>query len=171
MPDDGHSLSSRILLAAVPVIVAFSLQQYCRAQSTTSGSPGTSAAVHADDEWRKQVRAHLADTETRLKIGGYSLAQEVYIGEAKEDDEIPLLVTMTQGDYAVAAVCDNDCTDIDLEVSLSDETVESDLRVNNRPLIQFHAPERASYKIETSMETCTKPPCRYGVAIFKKSGG
>jgi hypothetical protein len=78
--------------------------------------------------------------------------------------------TMDAGfSYLIVGVCDNDCPDIDL--ALEDQegvAVATDTGLDDMPMIRFTPGKTALYWIEPTMHACSREPCAYGIAIFRK---
>jgi hypothetical protein len=71
--------------------------------------------------------------------------------------------------YLIVGVCDNDCPDVDL--GLEDEegvVVATDTGVGDMPMIRFTPSTTVYYWIEPTMHACSREPCGYGIAIFRK---
>ena len=71
--------------------------------------------------------------------------------------------------YLIVAVCDHDCPDVDL--SLEDQegvAVATDTGLDDMPMIRFTPSKTALYWIDPTMHACSREPCAYGIAIFRK---
>jgi hypothetical protein len=67
--------------------------------------------------------------------------------------------------YTIGAVCDEDCTDIDM--SLYDENgnlVSEDVLEDNYPVVNVAPIRNAQFRLVLSMFACSIEPCRYQIA-------
>jgi hypothetical protein len=69
--------------------------------------------------------------------------------------------------YALVAFCDEDCTDIDLQLhDAAGNLVDSDFELDDRPVVTAEVPRDATFRLTVSMPSCSIEPCYYGVAVF-----
>jgi hypothetical protein len=69
--------------------------------------------------------------------------------------------------FMIVGVCDNDCTDVDLELEDKDRVVlASDTAADDLPTIHFTPSETTTYWVKPIMHECTANPCGYGIAVF-----
>jgi hypothetical protein len=72
-------------------------------------------------------------------------------------------------EYVISAVCDNDCSDIDMVISNDKGREEaSDTESDDTPVLEFSPKKSGSYKITIKMYECSTNPCYYGIGIFWK---
>lgn len=70
--------------------------------------------------------------------------------------------------YKFAGVCDNDCSDVDIEVyNNKGELVAEDTEVDDIPLVSFVAEYTGRYRVEVTMADCSVEPCEYRVRGFR----
>jgi hypothetical protein len=73
-----------------------------------------------------------------------------------------------RGDFAVAGVCDDACSDVDIRLLDTDgKVVESDELDDKFPLAQASAPGPVRFQVEVVMKACAKEPCAWGVGVYK----
>jgi hypothetical protein len=71
--------------------------------------------------------------------------------------------------YLIVGVCDNDCSDVDLGLEDQDGVaIATDTGTDDMPMIRFTPSTTALYWIEPTMHTCSREPCGYGIAVFRK---
>jgi hypothetical protein len=71
--------------------------------------------------------------------------------------------------YAVLAVCDNDCTDIDLRLySGSDKEISVDIEDDDTPIVTIAPDQDGKFRLKITMAKCSTSPCFYGVGLFAK---
>jgi len=69
--------------------------------------------------------------------------------------------------YVIAAVCDNDCSDIDVQVfDPAGQLVVQDSGADDHPVVRFVTKQEGVYKILVRMYVCRSNPCFFGVGIF-----
>lgn len=72
------------------------------------------------------------------------------------------------GQFSFLAVCDSDCSDIDLRVyDPSGALVGEDVLLDDYPVVSFTAARSATYVVEVIMATCRQAPCYYAVGTFE----
>ncbi|MDJ0735268.1 MAG: hypothetical protein QNJ47_14635 [Nostocaceae cyanobacterium] len=69
--------------------------------------------------------------------------------------------------YIITATCDENCSDIDLEIyDVNDNLIYADKNANKDPKIKMNKGGR--YKLRVIMQGCRASSCEYGVAVFDK---
>ena len=69
--------------------------------------------------------------------------------------------------YLFSAVCDNDCSDIDLVLANErGEEILSDTETDDTPVIMFNPGTSGTYTITIEMYECSVNPCYYGIGLF-----
>lgn len=72
--------------------------------------------------------------------------------------------------YVITATCDNDCSDIDLEIyDVNNNLISSDTNANKDPKVIVNRGGR--YYLRVIMRGCKASSCEYGVAVFDKTIG
>ena len=72
-------------------------------------------------------------------------------------------------DYAILAVCDQECLDIDFEIATAaDSTLALDENPDDRPVIEFTASATGQYDLKLTMYTCRARTCAWGGQIFRR---
>ena len=69
-------------------------------------------------------------------------------------------------EYVVAAVCDHDCQNIDLELLEGERVVDADREEDAYPMIVGVTGEH-SYQAKITMRTCAVSPCYSGFRLFQ----
>ena len=70
--------------------------------------------------------------------------------------------------YKIVGVCDNDCEDLDLRVTIGDELVTEDVLDDDVPIVNFSAKNETRYNVKVSMVKCKADPCFWGIGVFAK---
>lgn len=71
--------------------------------------------------------------------------------------------------YAGVALCDYDCSDIDLVVLDADgAAVASDVLEDDSPVVNMGIPEAGTFTFEVRMVDCSTPTCGYGFRLYRQ---
>lgn len=110
----------------------------------------------------------LQETSENLASEGFSLF-DVASGTLAPSQSETFEIDLDDGyDYLFAGACDQDCSDIDLEVRTSaGETIGSDYEANDRPVVRV-SPGAGRFVISSSMYECTTAPCYYGIGVYRR---
>lgn len=126
-------------------------------------------AAPAQSRWREQVNVQIDQAAKLLRERGFEKT-DTYDGSLNHDASESVIIPLRAGrQYAVLAVCDNDCTDLDLRLYNSDDKeLAADIETDDAPVVTI-APERdGKYRLKITMAKCTSSPCFYGVGLFAK---
>ncbi|MDH5805344.1 MAG: hypothetical protein OEZ54_09165 [Gemmatimonadota bacterium] len=128
-------------------------------------------AAEAQNEFQRQVRSQIEGATGFLESAGYGMSADPTTGSLNQGSSETFTVRLVGGmEYALVGVCDNDCSDIDLEVfGPNGNSLDSDFEVDDFPVLEFTAPSNGSYTVEVSMPGCSVEPCYYGVGTFMRS--
>jgi hypothetical protein len=123
-----------------------------------------------ESRWEEQVRAQLRRLGERHARDGYELSHDIYTGSLDDDETESVTLTLRRGvSYIIRAVCDEDCSDVDLR--LYDEAgneIDGDVEVDDFPLVTVTPRTTRTYRVRVIMATCTTAPCWFGVGVFSK---
>ena len=115
--------------------------------------------------WEDQVTSQL----DAFPLGeGMTLADQ-RTGLVEADAEHRFTLELGAGSYAGVAVCDYDCTDVDLLVYAADgTTVSSDLLEDDVPIVEFDILKGdVTYEFMVRMVECTTPSCGFGFRLYR----
>jgi hypothetical protein len=123
------------------------------------------------DEFEKVVDNQLQGVIQKEIGSGYHLVFPQSVGRLAGEAEAPFTLLLNANEeYQFAAVCDQDCNDVDL--ILKDENgneVKSDIALNDAPVISFTPPTEAKYKVIVKMHDCADPSyCNFAMGVFTK---
>lgn len=127
------------------------------------------APARAQSRWREQVNAQIEQASKILRERGFEKT-DTYDGSLNNDASESLTLSLRAGrQYAVLAVCDNDCTDIDLRIyGENDKEVDSDILDDDKPVVNVSPGNDGKYRLKIIMAKCSTSPCFYGVGLFAK---
>jgi hypothetical protein len=115
------------------------------------------------------IRNDLVRNRTILLARGYQPEGELLSGSGRSRSSDYRTVSLEGGEpYAILAVCDEECYDIDLVLTdPADSTVVQDLRIDDTPVLEFTAPVTGQYRLETVMFSCRVDSCAWSGQIFR----
>lgn len=71
--------------------------------------------------------------------------------------------------YVVVGVCDEDCSDFDIEVkNTNGEVVGSDVLEDDAPMVVLQNLPAGAYQIQSIMADCAQDPCLTGVRVYRR---
>ncbi len=116
------------------------------------------------------IRNDLVRNRTPLLEQGYRAEGELLSGAARHGGSEQRTVTLEAGvQYAILAVCDEECVDIDLQISHpSDSTLAEDVQPDDTPVLEFTAPVSGLYELDLVMYRCQANTCAWGGQIFRR---
>jgi hypothetical protein len=115
--------------------------------------------------WEDQVQMQLDG----LDFAGNATIQEESTGLVAAGEEDRLSYDLPAGSYQAWAVCDFDCTDVDLAVFDAGGTmVGSDQLTDDMPVVEFEVKKGGGhYYFAVQMVDCSTSTCGYGFRLFK----
>jgi hypothetical protein len=116
------------------------------------------------------VRNELVRKRSALLEEGYQAEGELLSGAVADDATDQRTISLEAGaQYAILAVCDEGCSDIDLRISdAADSTLAEDTRPDDTPVLEFTAPASGQYDLDLIMFTCRERSCAWGGQIFRR---
>ena len=74
--------------------------------------------------------------------------------------------------YRIIGACDNDCSNLDLElIDSRGGVVASDMAPDDFPVVNFTPQANGSYIVRVLLQTCTVAPCYVGARVLTNGGG
>jgi len=137
----------------------------------TAGVFAASEAV-AQNQYQQQIANQMTRRASTLSSRGYNALGQLYTGSINDDADANLTVTLSAGaQIAILGVCDNDCSDVDLQIYGQDGTkIGEDLDTDDYPVVAFTTQYAGTYRVRVMMATCNTNPCYYGVQVFANGG-
>lgn len=145
---------SRVALPALPLVACALL----------------AAPLSAQSQWHEQVNSQIERAAKFLNDRGYRRTHDVYTGSVKNEEADNLTLTLRAGTaYAIIAVCDNDCTDIDLRIyDENDKEIDSDVQDDDNPIVTVSPAADGKFRLKVIMAKCSTSPCFFGVGVYGK---
>jgi hypothetical protein len=128
------------------------------------------AKVEAQSRWRTQVNGQIENQAKSLSERGFHRTHDVYDGSLKNEESEYLTLALHAGrSYAILAVCDNDCTDLDLRIFGDDNReIDSDVEDDDYPVVVLSPATDGKFRLKVIMAKCSTSPCFYGVGVYAK---
>jgi len=129
-----------------------------------------SASAPAQTRWERQVSEQLRVIATDIAPAGWRYAGDPLTGELRQGQDETLRVALRGGvEYALVALCDEDCRDIEVAVLGADDVVVARSEGwSARPILELRPTESGKYRVVVTMSHCGTSPCAYGVGLFQK---
>jgi hypothetical protein len=128
------------------------------------------ALVSAPAQAQEEIVTTQLDSAVVLMAGqGFTPADDAVRGSLDEGEDEEFELELEAGlQYFVVAVCDGDCSDLDLVLTDSDgEEVEADREMDDVPMLAIED-QSGTFVLSVQMATCSANPCYYGVRVFSK---
>ena len=128
-------------------------------------------AVQAQEMSHEElIQAQLEMAESLVAAEGYQPRQEHVVGSVELGETVTQSIRLGGGgNYVVIAVCDTDCSDVDVAVYDSERTlVGSDNDESDVAIAQVRTAAAGSFTAEVTMYSCTVSPCFFGLGVFEK---
>jgi hypothetical protein len=121
--------------------------------------------------WAREVRLQLAQNAAAVQLlEGMTLSHDVFQGWLRQGYYSTHTAVLQAGTvYIVTAVCDRDCSDIDLRVFRNGTLVGSDTEEDDRPMVRVAPLVTRLYTIRATMAACSDSPCYYGIGIYART--
>lgn len=132
------------------------------AQNPQSGTQLTEA------DYQQQMMTNLVSIQQSLSAQGFQQIGQPTTGSLNTGATIDVPATLYVGnEYRVAAVCDNDCSDIDLTLfDGSGNIISQDSEVDPHPVVPVVVTGSGQFTVRVNMYACNTQPCFYAVTLF-----
>lgn len=132
--------------------------------------PASSRAELNDlQPWRQQVILRAIVYGKALESDGWvNVKAGIEFGELGAEDTEVFTLDLEEGEYAAIAICDNDCTDMDMRIDGSDDGPLIDRELDANPVINFQLSAPTSVDILIGMQSCATETCAYWVQLYQK---
>ena len=130
------------------------------ASNNSSGSSSSSS------DWPTLAQGLLTQMRQTFGSRGYSLANFEHDGQlgASGSERVP--IHLSSGTNQVVGLCDNNCSDMDLElIDASGKIVASDLEQDDFPIVNG---EGGDYSLLVKMVKCNTATCNYQLRVWNK---
>jgi hypothetical protein len=116
------------------------------------------------------VRQQVERVDEILRYDGYTRTHDVEYASLRDDASDYYTLDLRKGyTYKIVAVCDADCSDMDLKIydengNLIDEDTESD----DTPIVNVTPKWTGEYELYVKMYDCSINPCGFGIVVYGK---
>ncbi|MBI1186725.1 MAG: hypothetical protein GC206_05240 [Alphaproteobacteria bacterium] len=140
-------------------------------QSQPAETPTRQVRISAENRAlvEDNIRQLLDDAHEALAPGSAALSgyeDVIATLQPAQDYQFPIELDALRL-YRFVAVCDADCTDVDIEVldGVTGEVLASDLLPDDYPIAALRPPASGRYFVRVILKTCTQAPCWVGARV------
>jgi hypothetical protein len=102
-----------------------------------------------------------------LARDGYQPTHGPQSGFLKQGQSARFSIWLQPGmSYVVRATCDQECSDLDLELRRGEQTIESDRAPAATPEVKVRPVGAGWYQVRVIMAACSREPCGYAARTF-----
>jgi hypothetical protein len=129
----------------------------------------SSTVAIASSRYEEEIPNQLMFAARALGFGDYQLFAGPYIDRLDANGEARLTFTLRKGaTYAIIGVCDEDCSDIDMEIyDQNGNSIAVDRGTDDYPMLQISPAWTAEFTLEVDMYNCSTSYCYYGVGVYR----
>jgi hypothetical protein len=125
-------------------------------------------SVASAQSYAEAVWSQLNDVYNQVNGEGFD-SRNYVIGRMANGSSDSWSFTLPGGNsYKIVGVCDNDCDDLDIEVSIDGAVIAEDVLDDDVPIVNFTATNETRYTVRVTMASCSADPCFWGLAVFYK---
>jgi hypothetical protein len=123
-------------------------------------------SLRAQQRWERQVQARLDRASEAVRPSSRAPISR-NTGMLNTEESASLKAPLVEGEsYAIVAVCDDDCTRLELTLlTPSGSELAKDRNGASLPILRFTPSRTMTYGVRLVMEGCRWNPCWYGVAV------
>lgn len=105
----------------------------------------------------------------RLAKNGYRENRSRLSGTLRQGQQTTYTVDLQQGArYLLAAVCDGDCSDLDLALyDDSGNLLDDDTETDDVPIVNVVPRWTGRFRVTVKMHACSVNPCAFGLGVFR----
>ena len=129
-------------------------------------SAPSSGALTPLDRYDRGVYRRLREMEEWLGVGAPSHRPWIASAAGGTSARAELQVE-AGGRYTVVAVCDEDCSDMDLRVLDGTYVVAEDIRVDPDAYLELSPARSGTLTVEAIVHACAQNPCHFGVGAYE----
>lgn len=135
---------------------------------TTAIVAGLAQPSLAQRQYERQVEAQLEAAAEAVGGSGYEMVYDPYIDRTGAGVTESLTVRLYEDvSYTIIGVCDEDCTDLDLELfDANGNSIDEDYEDDDFPIVEVTPAWTSDFTLEVHMYKCDNEPCYYGVGVF-----
>jgi hypothetical protein len=118
--------------------------------------------------YQQQLQVQLAEVGGYMAQEGFQPVGQPFMSGLAQGANQFVPVELHQGfDYRIVAVCDQDCSDIDLRLNdQNNNEVAADVAMDDRPIVQVTPRWTGPFQLNVVMATCTVAPCYFAAQLY-----
>jgi len=155
----------------IPSLLAMELPMRLLTAALAALAVCASTPLLAND-YESVVRAQLGAIKGVAEAEGFSRAFDDHydlLGSGASDDYTFELKAGRE--YFIAAVCDQDCSDLDLKLfDENDNVIEEDDQQDDAPIVRVAPLWSGRFRLNVTMYECSSAPCYYGISVLGRRG-
>ena len=119
--------------------------------------------------WLQQVITRAIAYGALLENAGWvEVETDIEIGDLGAEDSDFFNLDLREGEYTAFAICDNDCTDLDMGIEVNGEEPLIDREFDAIPTIMFKLSSPTSVRLQIAMQSCATGTCGFWVQLYRK---
>lgn len=120
----------------------------------------------AQNDWTNQAQKYMQGSAGVLIPEEYSLAKvrTGMLGEGESD--LIQVVLNGQRSYMFLGACDDDCTDVDIEVFDGDTLLVGDVQTDDIPLVSVKSGAAGVHTVRLTMAKCSAGTCAWALGTY-----
>ncbi len=131
-------------------------------------APAPARAQGVGGRWERETQEYLRRTTTALSEQGFEPMGEPKVGLLLVDQSEWFAITMHAGtSYTLVAVCDNECSGLDLVLYGTGRNEIEATRARPVPMIKVTPRETRPYRVKVTLTSCLLSPCWYGIGAYR----
>lgn len=138
---------------------------------TVAPEPPAQPTVQQQRNVQAELDQQLAQVTGFMQQEGFQLVGTPFVSSLQPGTSQDVPVTLHTGyEYRIVAVCDNDCSDIDLR--LFDENsneVATDVAMDDQPVVQVAPRWTGAFSARVFMASCAVAPCYYSAQLYGRA--
>lgn len=168
----GGVVAALIVVGAVAVGVSGGGKPAAEAEAVSaSPAPAPQPPQPGQRNVQIELQSKLAAATGYMQQEGFQAVGEPFVSSlaANATQDAPL--ELHAGfDYRLVAICDNDCSDIDLWLyDQNNIEVGSDVAVDAQPIVQVAPRWTGPFSLRIGMITCSVEPCYFAVQLYGRA--
>ena len=141
-------------------------------RSGPAGRPGPASRAESEEleRWARVLGNEMREATQAARRRGLSATHQIVVNVLDQGQEFDVTYDLGREAATIIAVCDEDCTDLDLSVRAADgRLIHGDVKDNERPELAFRA-LAGTYTVRVHMARCRREPCAFAVQAFAPTG-
>lgn len=119
---------------------------------------------------QNKLMVRLLSQVAKKSFKNYTQPANPRMGYLDEGNQIEIPIKLSKGkNYGFAAVCDEDCNDVDLSLKdANGQVIQEDIDDKDTAVVKYTAKNTGRYYLSVDMAACNEVECGYGVGLYRK---